>query len=155
MSKKDIGTKEDLVKYRLEKAYNDLRDAKLLMSKESVTGANNRLYYAVFHAITAIHAIDSTITRKHAQAIGEFNKTYINNKEIFDRTCGRKIKEIEDARNTSDYDDFAEFDAKETVENIKFAKEFIGKVKDYCEEKLKIKINTKAQEIQRNKIQEG
>lgn len=34
MGKNDLGTKEDLVKYRLEKAYIDLRDAKLLMSKD-------------------------------------------------------------------------------------------------------------------------
>lgn len=141
MNNQETGTKEDLVKYRLEKAYNDLLDANLLIAKKSVTSANNRLYYSVFHAITAIHALDNVITKKHNQAIGEFNKTYINNKEVFSREYGRKIKEIQSARITSDYDDFVMPDLDETIDNQRFVETFLDETKKYCEERLGIKIS--------------
>lgn len=45
------GTQKDLVLYRIETAKEDLKSAKLLRDAGSFKGANNRAYYAVFHAI--------------------------------------------------------------------------------------------------------
>ena len=53
----EIGTKRDLVQYRLETARNDLKSARALFAIEDYKGANNRAYYSIFHAINAIHAV--------------------------------------------------------------------------------------------------
>ena len=52
----EIGTRRDLVLYRLETARNDLKSARALFSIEDYKGANNRAYYSIFHAINAVHA---------------------------------------------------------------------------------------------------
>lgn len=51
--KEDIGTEKDLVLYRLQTARSNLKSAKILLAAEEYKGANNRAYYAIFHAINA------------------------------------------------------------------------------------------------------
>ena len=41
----EIGTRKDLVLYRLETARNELRSARALLAIEDSKGANNRAYY--------------------------------------------------------------------------------------------------------------
>lgn len=48
--KEDIGTNKDLVFYRLQTAKSDLKSARILLAAEEYKGANNRAYYAIFHA---------------------------------------------------------------------------------------------------------
>lgn len=55
--KEDIGTKKDLVLYRLQTARSDLKSAKISLAAEEYKRANNRAYYAIFHAINAVHAV--------------------------------------------------------------------------------------------------
>lgn len=43
----EIGTRRDLVLYRLETARNDLKSARTLFSIEDYKGANNRAYYVL------------------------------------------------------------------------------------------------------------
>ncbi len=66
----DVGNKIDLMKYRLETAKSDLNVAKKLLEIEEYRAANNRAYYAIFHAISAIHALDEKAYKKHKDAIG-------------------------------------------------------------------------------------
>ena len=44
-----IGTRKDLVSYRIETAKSDLKSAKILLNAGEYKGANNRAYYAIFH----------------------------------------------------------------------------------------------------------
>lgn len=53
----NIGTRKELVLYRIQTARSDLKAAKILFGAEEYRGANNRVYYAVFHAINAVHAL--------------------------------------------------------------------------------------------------
>ena len=55
--KEDGGTKRDIVLYRLQTARTDLKSARILLAAEEYKGANNRAYYAIFHAINAVHAL--------------------------------------------------------------------------------------------------
>lgn len=50
MQPNDVGTQRDLVLYRIEAAKEDLKSAKILRDADSYKGANNRAYYAIFHA---------------------------------------------------------------------------------------------------------
>ncbi|MBO6178832.1 MAG: HEPN domain-containing protein [Selenomonadaceae bacterium] len=70
----DKGSISDLVKYRLEKARENLAEAEGLYELNLYSGANNRIYYSVFNAILAVHALDSRATASHKRAIGEFNR---------------------------------------------------------------------------------
>ena len=118
-----IGTRKDLVSYRIETAKSD-REYK---------GANNRAYYAIFHAINAVHALDGRAFKRHKDAIANFNKDYVKT-EIFPREVGRKIGEAEEIRHASDYDDFYIASKEETERQIAVAGEFIELVEKYCME---------------------
>lgn len=131
---KDIGTKADLYKYRLEAAKEALESAKILMNANSYKAANNRAYYAVFHAINAVHALNGAAYKRHKDALANFNKEYVK-KEIFPRTLGRKIGMAEEIRHASDYDDFYIAVKSEVEELIATAEELIQAVEVYFEER--------------------
>jgi uncharacterized protein (UPF0332 family) len=54
----EVGTKSDLALYRLQSAKSDIRVAKKLLVDNEYKSANNMAYYAIFHAINVIHALD-------------------------------------------------------------------------------------------------
>ena len=63
MQPSESGTRKDLVFHRIETAKEDLNAAKILREAKVYKGANNRAYYAVFHAICAVYALTGTATR--------------------------------------------------------------------------------------------
>lgn len=132
---KNEGTKEDLVRYRIQKAKDDLKSAKILLNADEYRGANNRAYYAIFHAINAIHALDGNAYKRHKDAIANFNKEYVKT-EIFPREIGRKISKAEEIRHASDYDDFYIASKQEAGNLIAIADEFIRMVEEYVEKKF-------------------
>ncbi len=58
MELSERGTISDLVHYRIETAKSDLKSANILMNEGEFRGANNRAYYAIYHIIAAVHALD-------------------------------------------------------------------------------------------------
>ena len=128
---KESGTKKDLVFYRIESAKSDVNSAKILLDAKEYKGANNRAYYGIYHAITAIHALDEHAYKRHKDAIANFNKDYVKT-EIFSRSLGRRIAEAEEIRHASDYDDFYIASKEESERQIVVAEEFILLVEKYC-----------------------
>lgn len=127
----DIGTREDLARYRLELAAANLRSADILLEAEEYRSANNRAYYAIFQAVNAVHALAGDAYKRHKDAIANFNKNYVKT-EIFPREMGRKISEAEEIRHASDYDDFYIASKEETTRQVAAAREFITMVSQYC-----------------------
>lgn len=134
--KEELGTRKDLVLYRLQTSKDALKSAKILVAAEEYKGANNRAYYAIFHAINAIHALNGKAYKRHKDAIANFNKDYVKS-EIFSREIGRKIGEAEEIRHASDYDDFYIASSEEAERQIDAAREFIQMVEEYCMFQLK------------------
>lgn len=133
---KDVGTKEDLMLYRMRTAKENLRSARILLDAQEYKGANNRAYYAIFQAINAVHAIDGTAYKRHKDAIANFNKNYIKT-EVFPREIGRKISEAEEIRHASDYDDFYIASKEEAERQVSVADEFIQLIEAYCNKRIK------------------
>lgn len=131
--KEDIGTRKDLCLYRIQTAKENLKSARILLAAEEYKGANNRAYYAIFHAINAVHALNGNAFKRHKDAIGSFNKDYVRT-EIFPREIGRKIGEAEEIRHASDYDDFYIASREESERQVEVADEFIRLVERYCTE---------------------
>lgn len=112
-----------------------MKSAKILRDADSYKGANNRAYYAIYHAINAIHGMKGVAYKRHKDAIANFNKEYVKT-EIFPREMGRKIAGVEEIRHASDYDDFYIATVEEVNEQIAIAEEFIQRVEDYCNQHL-------------------
>ncbi len=131
----DIGTRKDLSTYRIETAKNNLKSAQILFDTKDYKGANNRAYYAIFHAIGALQALDGKSYKRHKDAIANFNKDYIKT-EIFPRAIGRKIAGAEEIRHASDYDDFYIATVDEATEQINIAEEVIDLIENYCQNRI-------------------
>lgn len=129
------GTVKDLVLYRIETAKSDLRTAYMLLTQKEYRAANNRSYYAIFHAITAIHALDGNAYKRHKEVLAKFNKDYVRT-ETFPKSFGRKIIEAEDIRHASDYDDFYIATREEAQEQIATAEELISLIENYCFQRM-------------------
>ena len=122
------GTREDLARYRITTAKEDLKAGQILLDADEYRGAN--------HAINAIHALDGNGYKRHKDAIANFNKQYVKT-EIFPREIGRKISKAEEIRHASDYDDFYIASKSEADNLISIANEFIKLVEIYVDERLK------------------
>ena len=131
----NIGTVKDLVLYRVQTAKDDLSSARILLRAGEYKGANNRAYYAIFHAINPVHAVNGDAFKRHKDAIANFNKSYVKT-EIFPREIGRKISEAEEIRHASDYDDFYIASREETERQIDVADEFLQLVEEYCNNQI-------------------
>ena len=130
MQPDEKGTRKDLVLYRIETAKSDIRAAEILLSAKEFRGANNRAYYGIYHAISAVHALDGNAYKRHKDALANFNKNYTKT-EIFSRKLGKKIVESEEIRHASDYDDFYIATREEAEEQILTARELINQVEEY------------------------
>lgn len=119
-----------LSELRLEHAEECLETAKKIMAIGDYKSAANRSYYAIFHAMRAVLALDMIDKKKHSGIISEFRKLYIKT-HIFDTKMSDTISNLFDIRTSSDYDDFF-IVAKEDVEKqVEGATEFVNNVKEY------------------------
>lgn len=133
MDNKEI---EVLSKYRLNQAKENLEEAEALFNINKFKGANNRAYYAIFHAIKAILALEQTDFKKHSSVIAFFNKEYIS-KKIFSRELGKRVNEARFFREKSDYVDFYIVTKDECQTQIESAKLILENVEKYIKENLK------------------
>jgi uncharacterized protein (UPF0332 family) len=93
--------------YRLEKAADELDTAEIDFAAGKYNAAANRAYYAIFHIIRAVLALDGVDFKKHSGVIGYFQKEYLSTDTI-DRTFSELIKKAFVVRNASDYSDYYE-----------------------------------------------
>lgn len=126
---------KDLSKHRLEQAKENLEEAEILYNVNKFKGANNRAYYAIFHSIKAVLALEPIDFKKHKDVQAYFNKNYVNT-EIFPKKIGHKIVVASTVREDSDYDDEFTVKPEETKEQMNTAKELIDLVEKYLNEKL-------------------
>ena len=128
------GTQRDLVLYRIETSKSDIKAAEILLNEREFRGANNRAYYGIYHAVSAIHALDGNAYKRHKDALANFNKNYVKT-EIFPRKLGKRIVESEEIRHASDYDDFYIATREEAEEQIQTAKELVKLVEEYVRQR--------------------
>lgn len=126
-------TVNEFARYRLERAKQDLSDAKFNYENRRYLNANNRAYYSIFHAIKAVLALEKVDFKKHKDVLAYFNQYYIKT-EKFPKIISKKISQANKVREDSDYDDdeFIPTDI-ETKIQINTAEEIIELVEKYLE----------------------
>lgn len=118
------GSFADVARYKIEQAKDDLDSAEILLQAGKYKAANNRAYYASFHAVDAVLALEPAAFKKHKDTLSYFNKNYVHAGK-FPRDIGRKISRLEVIRHKSDYDDFYIASKEEALEQISVAGEVL------------------------------
>ena len=122
--------KIEISKARLDHAKECLQDAKLLLAGESYRSAANRAYYAIFHAMRAVLALDGVDMKHHSGIISEFRKRYIKT-GVFEVNLSGIISELSSVREGSDYNDFFIVSKSETIQQVQAAEEFLAEIQAY------------------------
>lgn len=128
-----------LCRYRLDKAKKCLSSADILMKAEEYEGAANRSYYAIFHCVRAILALDGVDFSKHSGVMAYFQKNYVKT-GIFDKKYSKIIREAFDVRSDADYDDYYNISKEMTEIQIEQAQFFLDGIEEYIDKRLHEKL---------------
>jgi len=104
--------KEDLIKYRIERAKETARGAKSAIENGFLFDAENRIYYAIFYIVSALAIKHDFSTSKHKQLMGWFNYNFIRT-GIISSDYNEIYKTAFSFRQKGDYDDFVKFNRDE------------------------------------------
>ena len=116
--------------YRLSRAREDLATSRRLLEAGDYRAANNRSYYAIFHAMRSVLALESIDSKKHSGVISEFRKRYVRN-GIFSKEVSDIIGDAFFIRNASDYDDMFVASKSQTEKQIEDAQMVLDVIEKY------------------------
>lgn len=108
--------RQDIVIYRMGKAHQLLHDVDILVENELWNSTINRMYYACFHAVSALLIKNGIEVKSHMGVRQAFGLHFVKTGKV-SLEYGRIFSRIYDKRQSSDYDDFIEF-TKEEVEKL-------------------------------------
>lgn len=91
-----------VVRLQLEKAYANYNQIALLKEAGYWDNVANRLYYALFHAVSALLIFDGHNVSSHRGAVGAFGQYYVTT-GIFTIEEGRHYSRLQALREKSDY----------------------------------------------------
>ena len=126
----DLKKRRTLSSVRLESAEECLQSARTLLSAEHYKGAANRCYYAIFHAMRAVLALDEIDMKHHGGIISEFRRRYIKS-GILERGLSDIITFAYDLRTDSDYNDFYVISRQDVFNLIEITEYFINTIQNY------------------------
>ena len=126
--------RKDLSDYRLSEAFKCVEVAEKLVSMEEYKTAANRAYYAIFHGIRSILALEGVDFKKHSAVGAYFRKEYVKT-GVFDPEYSDILRDSFEVRRQSDYDDFYILSKERTIEQIVNARKFLDRIKEYLDRK--------------------
>lgn len=120
----DDENRELLVQMQMEKSRSEMLTTELLLRENHPSAAIGRLYYAVFHAVSALLVHDSIRVKSHKDAYTIFCLHYVNTGKVSQR-YGKWYKDLEDMREESDYNCFYNVTVEDVRDWLAPAKEMI------------------------------
>jgi len=106
--------------------------AKRDLNEKDYPSANNRAYYAIFHAMRAVLATYELDFRRHSAVISNFMRLYLKTNKT-NRNYGELITNASIIRNKSDYSDFYVCSKEDTIALVNGAEDFINDIQKYLE----------------------
>ena len=113
-----------LVEYEVEKAHKLIDQFPILENAELWDTLANRVYYAVFHAVTALLIKNGLHAGSHQGVSVLFNKHFVK-EDLIEEKYGRLLARLENMREKSDYTCLFETTKEEVMPMIPQAKEMI------------------------------
>lgn len=125
---------KNLARYRFEKAKQCIVSAECVMQINDYNLVSNRSYYAIFHGMRAVLALERKDFEKHSGVIGYFRKEYIKT-HIIPVEASAIIGNAFDARNESDYKDWYNVDKDDADIQLQSAIKFLKMIEAYLVDK--------------------
>jgi hypothetical protein len=119
-----------LISYRLERASESLRAARIMFENGMLTFSMNRVYYAMFYSIQALLVSRKVSFSKHGQVKAYFNREMIKT-GIFPTEMGRLYNKAFEYRQKFDYIDFSSPDREIVSDYLEKAIDFVSNIQEY------------------------
>ena len=120
----------DYAMYRIEKSWEYIKAARLLLSDGEYASANNRAYYSVFQSVRAVLALDGFDSKKHSGVLSEFRRRYIKT-GVFSSDISDMIGSAFTIRTKSDYEDMYIATMSEAQQQVENAEHVFKEISDY------------------------
>lgn len=124
------GSLKELSQYRFQRAQEDLETAAILLREQKLKSSVNRSYYAIFHALRALTALDQFDSSKHSGVIAYFNRTYVKG-GIFNKSLSKILDTSFRLREKADYQDFFIVSELMAAEQLKKASIVLNELAPY------------------------
>jgi uncharacterized protein (UPF0332 family) len=121
--------KSDYPRTEWDPAIDGLRDADLLLANGGFDGAASRAYYAAFHAVTALFALDGRIFTKHAALEAAVHRDLVKDGK-WATELGRDFSFCVELRGVGDYGTEVRIDAKQATDAIASARRILVAIRD-------------------------
>lgn len=122
-------SKEDLIKYRIERAKESLDESLILSETGHWNTVANRLYYASFYAVNALIIKFDLNSSSHSGTKSIFNREFIKS-GMLDKNFGKLYNNLFNKRHEGDYQDFQTFEMETIKPLIAKVEEFILSVEN-------------------------
>ena len=119
-----------VIKLELERAGNTFAEYKGLVEKHYWNTLANRLYYALFHAVSALLISDRREVGSHKGAAIRFHQYYVRT-GIFTEDDGAFYSQMETLREKADYNCFFNVSEADIVARIEPSRLLIEKIRQY------------------------
>lgn len=114
-----------LVEFEIEKAHKLINQFPILKDAKLWDTLSNRIYYSVFHAVTALLIKNGLHAGSHQGVSVLFNKHFVK-ENLIDEKYGRLLARLENMREKSDYTCLFETTEDEVLPMIPQAKEMVS-----------------------------
>lgn len=118
--------KDELIRYRLQRAREALNDAQSDLEQERLNSASNRIYYAMFYAAIALLATRDLSSSRHSGIISLFYKHFVQS-DIFPAELAQHLGRAFEMRANTDYKDFSIPEPARIREMFEQARAFVRK----------------------------
>ena len=127
--------REELIKYRRERAVETLEDARMMYERKRLFSAVNRIYYALFYEVIALLHTKNLSSPKHTGIRALFNQHFVKT-GIVDVEIGKFYSKMFDLRQESDYDDLVYFEEKKVKDWLETAEAHVKKLEKCIDEEI-------------------
>lgn len=120
----------DYLRHRIQRAFETLNEAELLLSGMFTVGVVNRIYYACFYAVSALLASEGHSSSKHSGVMSLFDQHWVKPGRVT-REIGAFYHLIFERRHKGDYEDGIFFDRKDVEGWLAEARSLVEFVADW------------------------
>lgn len=123
-----------LITLELEKSEKTLTEMEVQLQNSLWGMAANRLYYALFHAVSALLISDKHEVDAHRGAVNKFSLFYVKT-GIFTPAEGRLYSQLQKLREDGDYNCSIDVDQSDVEGKVLPTRQLIAHIRRYLEEK--------------------
>ena len=123
-----------IVEMELEKAERTFAEQNVLRKAGLWSTLANRLYYALFHAVSALLISEGHEVGTHKGAVIRFQQYFVKTRR-FSVEDGRFYSQMQTMRENADYNCSYDVSEEEILSRIEPARQFIEKIKQYIANK--------------------